>query len=118
MLPGVKVESSIQPGPAAASDSSSVPTQENSGLLTIWVPYGAKVTVNGLQTRSTGSRRQFVSYGLKSGFSYKYEVRADLVRDGQLQTETRTVILTAGERASVAFGFNPKPKEENAVASL
>ena len=74
--------------------------------LTVWVPYGAKVTVNGLETRSTGSRRQFVSYGLKPGFSYKYVVRAEVVRNGQMQEDTRTVTLTAGQITAVAFGFN------------
>jgi uncharacterized protein (TIGR03000 family) len=87
------------------------PSLSDSGLLTVWVPYNAKVTVNGLETRSTGSKRQFVSYGLKPGFSYKYEIRAEVLRDGQLETETRSVVLTPGERASVAFRFNPKPQE-------
>ena len=57
---------------------------EESGVLTVWVPYDAKVTVNGLETKSTGSRRQFVSYGLKPGFSYKYVVRAEVVRNGKI----------------------------------
>ena len=65
---------------------------DESGVLTVWVPYDAKVTVNGLETRSTGSRRQFVSYGLKPGFSYKYEVQAEVVRNGQVQEDTRTVV--------------------------
>ena len=79
---------------------------ENSGMLTVWVPYDAKVTVNGLETRSTGSRRQFVSFGLKPGFSYKYVVKAQVVRNGQIQEDTRTVTLTAGQITAVAFGFN------------
>ncbi len=75
-------------------------------MLTVWVPYDAKVTVNGRETRSTGSRRQFISYGLKPGFSYKYVIRAEVVRNGQPQTDTREVTLTAGEITAVAFGFN------------
>jgi hypothetical protein len=55
-----------------------------------------------------------VSFGLKPGFSYKYEVRAEIVRDGQLVEEARTVSLTAGERSAVAFGFN-KPAESVAA---
>jgi uncharacterized protein (TIGR03000 family) len=79
---------------------------EQSGVLTVWVPYDATVTVNGLETRSSGSRRQFVSYGLKPGFSYKYVVRAEVVRNGQVQEDTRTVTMTAGDITAVAFGFN------------
>lgn len=114
-LPGgtVPVPGGLTPPPG----TSETPTQSNSGLLTVWVPYNAKVTVNGMETRSTGSKRQFVSYGLKPGFSYKYEVRAEAVRNGQLETETRSVVLTAGERTSVAFGFNPKAKEADVALS-
>ena len=54
-------------------------------MLTVWVPYDAKVTVNGLETHSTGSRRQFVSFGLKPGLSYKYVVKAQVVREGQVR---------------------------------
>jgi len=79
---------------------------DTSGVLTVWVPYDAKVTINGLQTKSTGSRRQFISYGLKPGFSYKYVIHAQLVRDGQLLEDTKTVTLTAGQVTAVAFGFN------------
>ncbi len=75
-------------------------------MLTVWVPYDAKVTVNGLETRSTGSRRQFVSFGLKPGLSYKYVVRAQVVRNGQSRWKTQTVMLTAGQITAVAFGFN------------
>ncbi len=84
----------------------SQPTQDNSGLLTIYVPYDAKVTVNGYETASKGSRRQYVSHGLKPGLAYKYEIRAEVLRDGQPTVETRTVTLTAGDHTSVAFGFN------------
>jgi len=92
---------------------------ENSGVLTVWVPYDAKVTINGLVTKSTGSRRQFVSYGLKPGLSYKYVVKAELVRDGQTVEDsppTRTVNLTAGQITAVAFGFNLTPPEQVAAS--
>jgi len=87
-------------------DSTGVSTRENSGLLTISVPYDAKVTVNGLLTRSKGSRRQFVSYGLKPGYSYRYEVRAEVVRNNQRVEDVQTIVLTAGDAKAVAFGFN------------
>ena len=99
------------PAPADQPGTSTVPTRANSGLLTVWVPYGAKVFVNGLATHSTGSRRQYVSYGLKPGFSYKYTVRAQVVRGGRLIEDVRTVTMTAGQRTAVAFGFNPVPSQ-------
>ena len=81
-------------------------SSDESGILTVWVPYDAKVSINGLETKSTGSRRQFVSFGLKSGLTYKYVVKAQVVRNGQTQEDTRTVTLTAGQVTAVAFGFN------------
>ena len=84
-------------------------------MLTIWVPYHAKVTVNGYLTKSTGSRRQFISNGLQPGLSYRYEIRAELVRDGELYVETKTAVLTAGQREGVAFSFETKSAPELAT---
>jgi uncharacterized protein (TIGR03000 family) len=80
--------------------------------VTIYVPYDAKIQVNGLTTRSEGSRRQYVSYGLRPGFSYKYEVRAEVTRDGKVVEEVRTVTLAAGDRKMVTFAFNAPPSQE------
>jgi uncharacterized protein (TIGR03000 family) len=116
------------PEPPAEAPPSTSNIRENSGLLTIYVPYDAKIEVNGLPTRSEGSRRQYVSYGLKPGFSYKYVIRAEAtVRVKQdpddanspmidrLVQEKLEVVLTAGDRQMVTFGFNPTPTQ--AVAS-
>jgi len=87
------------------------PTMESSAILTVYVPAEAKVTINGKLTKTTGSKRQYVSFGLMSGFSYKYEVKAQIVRDGQLLEDTKVISLTAGERGAVAFGFNLRTAE-------
>jgi uncharacterized protein (TIGR03000 family) len=94
--------------------SSTSATPENSGVISVWVPFDAKVTVNGLTTKSTGSRRQFVSYGLKPGFSYKYEIHAEVVSKGQIVEENKTVFLTMGQDTSVVFDL----KEKNPVANI
>ncbi|MGO8690271.1 MAG: TIGR03000 domain-containing protein [Thermoguttaceae bacterium] len=87
-----------------------VPSLEDSALLTVYVPYQAKITINGLPTQSTGSRRQYASFGLKPGMNYKYDIHAEIVRDGKIIEENKTVTLTAGQQNSAAFGFN-KPAE-------
>ena len=107
----------ISPTVPAEPSTMLSPTPETSGVVTVWVPYDAKVTINGLATRSIGSRRQFVSYGLQAGFNYKYDIHAEVVRDGKLVEDTRTVTLTAGENTAVAFGFNAKPAEAVATAN-
>ncbi len=88
------------------------PAAGESGILTIWVPYEAKVTINGMLTKSTGSKRHFVSYGLRPGYSYKYVVKAEVVREGKIVTEEQTVSISAGDHGGVAFGFNNPPSVE------
>jgi len=75
-------------------------------VLTIWVPEDAKVLVNGYETKSTGAQRRYISHGLKDGLTYKYEVRAQVVRDGKTLEEVRNVFLMSGAREGVAFNFN------------
>ena len=83
----------------------------DSGSLTVSVPSDAKVIINRLETRSTGSRRQFYSSGLEPGRRYPYVVRAQVVRNGQVQEDTRTVTLTAGQNTAMDFGFNATPQQ-------
>ncbi len=75
-------------------------------LLNVSVPAEAKIFVNGAATTSSGTERQYISRGLKSGDHYTYEVRAEINRDGQTVTETKTVALTAGEQAGLSFNFD------------
>lgn len=74
------------------------------------------MVINGLVTKSTGAHREYVSYGLRPGYVYKYEIRAQVVRDGQLVEDTSTVYLAAGAHKAVAFRFDPTP--EQVVATL
>ncbi len=103
------------PVPAPAAPNLGDTSSDRSGTLTVWVPYDAKVTVNGRATSSTGSRRQFISYGLQSGLNYKYVVKAEVVRNGQIVEDTKTVVLTAGQITAVAFGFNTTQAEQVAA---
>jgi uncharacterized protein (TIGR03000 family) len=80
-------------------------------LLTVQVPYDAKVIINGRETRSTGSRRQYCSSGLKPGVTYTYVVRAQVIRNGKVQEDTQTVKLAAGQITAVTFGFNATPQQ-------
>jgi uncharacterized protein (TIGR03000 family) len=112
------------PGPAPAAPA--IPPKPTTGILradagtlTIWVPEGAKVFVNGQLTKSTGNFRQFISYGLKLGYNYNFVVRAELVRDGNVVEESRTVTLTAGSREGLAFNFDKaKVKSGMGLASI
>lgn len=97
----------LPPPPANEPAPAAKPTADilspDVGLLTVLVPQNAKVFVNGYETKSKGESRQYVSYGLKSGLSYSYEIRVLAIRDGKPIDESRAVTLTAGQRTSVAF---------------
>jgi len=98
--------------PVPKPDHTSIePMAGDGGILTVYVPNEAKVTINGLLTKSTGSKRHFVSYGLRHGYTYKYEIKAEVVREGKIVTEVQTISLTAGDRGGVAFGFNTPSSE-------
>ena len=84
--------------------------------MTIVVPADAKVFINGRQTRTVGTLREYVSYGLEAGLTYRYEVRAEVVRDGKTVVDSREVFLTAGSQENLAFDFTAK--KAVSVASL
>lgn len=113
--PGNGTPTTAPPKPEAKSTSTEINTRENSGLLTIWVPARAKVFINGMETKTNGSRRRYVSHGLQPGLEYKYVIRAEIVRDGKIAEETKTVKLTAGGTEGVAFGFNVSPLQQFAA---
>jgi len=93
------------PAPGIPSAPKATEIRSDSALLSMWVPEEAKVFVNGYQTKSTGTHRQYISNGLKSGLAYAYEIRVVIERDGKPVEETRTVTLVGGQRTAVAFSF-------------
>lgn len=100
------------PAPQPPTTQTKAPIGADAGLLTIVVPADARVTINGFETKSTGSMREYVSNGLKPGFSYKYEVLAMVIRDGKIVEDVQQVYLTAGATRSVAFNFDAKPAQQ------
>lgn len=103
------------PGPfRGTSFSPSLPS--NAGLLTVHVPADAEVYINGDPTRSTGSRREYVSFGLEPGKVYRYEIKAlvactpYLAMDGKLilpdgttvvPDKDQTIVYPDGKRVTI-----------------
>jgi uncharacterized protein (TIGR03000 family) len=90
------------PPPPTAKPTTQI-LRPDAGLLTVIVPQGAKVFINGHETKSQGVERQYVSYGLQAGLSYNFQIQVLAVIDGKPREENRTVTLTAGQRSSVAM---------------
>ncbi len=70
----------------------------DAALLSVVVPQDAQVYVNGMLTKTPGTQRQFVSYGLLPGYSYTYEVRAVVTRQGQTLSDTQIVRIPSARR--------------------
>jgi len=81
------------------------PLKADEGMLTIRVPNDARLYVNGLLTRTSGMSRTYVTKGLEPGSRYKYKVRAELNRDGEMIEETKIVYLEAGESESISLNL-------------
>lgn len=87
----------------------------DSALLTVSVPNGARILVNGVATRSTGDVRRYVSRNLTPGFDYTYEVKAEMLIDGKPVVQSKTVQLRAGQTARLAFDAMDSTAVETAL---
>ncbi len=104
------------PKKTASPSTSDEKSRGQSGMLSIHVPAAAKVYINGRETRTTGTHREYVSFGLQEGKIYPYTIRALVLAsssDGQADSQgrrwvwiTKTAYLRAGEQARVTFSEN------------
>jgi uncharacterized protein (TIGR03000 family) len=106
--------------PADPALPSVLPEQQTShrlgnALLTVQVPEGTRVFVNGVPTKSTGMVRRYVSRNLAPGYHYTYEVRAEANIDGKPVVETKTVHMRAGQTAKLAFDVIGQTNVETAL---
>jgi uncharacterized protein (TIGR03000 family) len=87
--------------PARSADSGWSPA-----TLVVRLPAGARLTIAGQPTRSTGATRRFVSPPLEPGKSYTYELRAEVGDEGRTVSATRTVTVGAGRQSQVEFDLS------------
>ena len=72
--------------------------------MSISLPADAKLYVDGQLTRTMDKAvRTFLTPDLEEGQEYRYVMKAEVVRDGMLQSETKTIIVKAGAEISEAF---------------
>ncbi len=101
------------PPPSAPQTSVRSPGE---GTISILVPEGAEVTINGYVTKSTGRVRRYVAQNLKAGLVYPFEIQVKVVRNGQTLTDSRQVKLTGGALEAVVFNFDKTSVERLAQA--
>jgi uncharacterized protein (TIGR03000 family) len=73
--------------------------------ITVEVPADAKVYIDDQLMHSQSARRTYQTPDLQSGQFYFYDVRAEVIRNGQLVSQSQRIILRPG-RASVASFAN------------
>ena len=71
--------------------------------ITIDVPVGGKLFVDGKQVNVAAGPRTFKTPALQAGESYYYDIRIEIVRQGEVLSEERRIFIRPGEQAAVAF---------------
>jgi uncharacterized protein (TIGR03000 family) len=71
--------------------------------LIINLPADAVLTIDDRATTQTSEQRTFTSHKLASGYTYYYNLKAEIVRDGQTQIVTKRVPVRVGEVTRVTL---------------
>jgi uncharacterized protein (TIGR03000 family) len=67
------------------------------------LPADAKLFIDDQPMKTAASKRTFNTPPLQRGQQYYYILRAQVVRDGKSQTETKRVLLRAGQEVRATF---------------
>ncbi len=94
----------VNPEMPATQPQAGSPASE--GTISILVPDGAQVIINGYVTKSSGRVRRYVAQNLKAGLVYPFTIQVNLAVDGRTLTESRQVKLTGGALEAVVFNFD------------
>lgn len=71
--------------------------------VTVNLPADARLLFNGTPAAGTGTTRTFAVPPLQPGRDYGYDLTAEVVRDGRVQTVTERLVVRAGQPASVTL---------------
>jgi uncharacterized protein (TIGR03000 family) len=75
----------------------------NKAKLVVELPTDAKLFIDDLPMKTTSNVKAFNTPELERGQAYYYMVRVEVVRDGKPVSETRRVIIRAGQTARADF---------------
>ena len=76
------------------------------GKVLINLPEDARLLFNGTPAAGRGAVRTFATPPLAHGQSYAYDLTAEVIRDGRVQSVTERVVVRAGEKTSVTLSLN------------
>ncbi|MFN4258069.1 MAG: TIGR03000 domain-containing protein [Gemmataceae bacterium] len=76
-----------------------------SATIVVNLPANAKLSIDDQATKQTSAVRTFATPSLENGKEFAYTLKAELVRDGQTLTATKTVTVRAGQQSRVSIEF-------------
>ena len=89
-----------EPKPATKEDKK---PEKAEGRVSVTLPADATLLFNGTAATGTGAVRTFRTPALQPGQTYRYELTAEVVRDGRTERVTESVVVRAGETATVTL---------------
>jgi uncharacterized protein (TIGR03000 family) len=91
------------PAPAPAKSSFNSADESAPARLTVELPAGAKLFVDGTPTTLSGAVRQFHTPALPAGQAFYYELKAEVTVGGKTEVEQKRVVVRAGETITAEF---------------
>jgi uncharacterized protein (TIGR03000 family) len=91
------------PGPVSAPAVLPTTTPEARATITVRVPAGAALFVDGNRNPSAEPVRRFTTPPIPAGREFAYLLRVEVVRNGQPESVTQKVTFRAGEHSEVDF---------------
>jgi len=112
-LQGVPATAVAAPGAVPAMVPPKKPKEDppkdggKGGSVSVTLPTDATLFFNGVAASGSGAVRTFQTPPLLAGQNYQYELTAEVIRDGRTERATGTVIVRAGETATVTLTPGP-----------
>src|SRR5262249_2762648 len=114
VVPGTTIPGSVVPGtpttPSKPADDKPADDKKKTRIegaapatLVVELPANAKLFIDDMAVKATAGVRTFDAPALEPGRPYYYMVRIERMRDGQPISETRRIIVRAGQVARADF---------------
>jgi uncharacterized protein (TIGR03000 family) len=84
--------------------------------LIVSLPADAKLYIHDRPMETSGARRSFLTPPLKPGETYYYVLRADITHEGKVQSETKRILIRAGDTVQASFAELDNARAAKAVA--
>jgi len=98
-----------------ATDDDDETVQYVRAQLVLDLPADAKLFVDGQLMKSGSGRRVFQTPNLQPGQAYFYDIRVEIVRNGQILSDSQRVILQPGQQAAASFAHLERQADATAT---